>query len=377
MIVLGERVLVTGGAGFIGSHTVDLLMKNGFDVRILDNLENQIHSNKKPDYVNPSVEFLLGDILDIDVWHKALKGTTSIIHLAALTGIGQSMYQPSRYSLTNMVGTAKLYEALVNNPEISRNIRRIIVASSKTVYGEGSYKCINHGPFHPKPRLDEQLQNQDWDVHCPLCGENAQPIGIKEEKPAQNLSIYALSKFSTETLALIYGNLLGIPTTVFRYFSGYGPRQSLNNPYTGVCSIFLCRVRNNKPPIVYEDGKQTRDFVFVKDIARANLLALKKATRTDIYNIGTGCPLSILAIAETIRDILGVNIDPIVTQQYRAGDTRHDFADITKAQKELGFNPEWSFKEGLEELIKWGETHEAIDRFDHANGERLTLSGRS
>jgi dTDP-L-rhamnose 4-epimerase len=367
------KILVTGGAGFIGSHTVDLLIENGFDVRILDNLEGQVHQGKKPEYLNPKAEFILGDITNSHVLKKSLKGIDVIIHLAAITGIGQSMYEPSRYLSANIVGTAGLYDVLIGNPEIKRNIQKIIVASSKTVYGEGSYECKTHGVVYPELRSEEQMRNRDWEIRCPICKEQVRPVKIKEEKPAQNLSVYALSKFATEALSLMYGNILGIPTIVFRYFSGYGPRQSLNNPYTGVCSIFLCRMRNKKPPIIYEDGKQVRDFIFVKDIARANLLASKKAEKIGVYNIGTGVPTSMIEIAKMLKDILGINIKPIITQEYRIGDTRHDFANISKAERELGFKPKWKLKEGLEELVEWGETKEAIDMFERADAERKTL----
>ena len=370
------KILVTGGAGFIGSYTVDLLVENGFDVRIFDNLEGQVHNGKKPEYLNHSAEFFLGDVTSLDTWKKSLEGVDAVIHLAAMTGIGQSMYQPSRYLEINVVGTGKMYDALIGNPKIRSNIQKIIVASSKTIYGEGSYECKIHGEVHPGLRSEEQMRNRDWEVHCPICREYVRPIKIKEEKPPQNLSVYALSKFATETLSLMYSNTLGIPTTVLRYFSGYGPRQSLSNPYTGICSIFLCRLKNEKSPIIYEDGKQIRDFIFIEDIARANLLALKKAEESNVYNIGTGNPTSIVDIAIMVKNILGVDIEPIITQEYRVGDTRHDIADISIAQRQLGFKPKWKIKDGLKQLIEWSETEEAIDMFEYAEEERKRLKLR-
>jgi len=367
------KVLVTGGAGFIGSHTVDLLLNKGFDVRILDNLEDQIHQRKKPEYLNPEAEFILGDITNLDVWKKSLEGIDALIHLSAMTGIGQSMYQPSRYLSVNITGTAKLYDVLINNSKLRKNIQKIVIASSKTIYGEGVYRCRTHGTVYPSLRSKAQMQNKDWEVHCPICKEYAKPIEIKEEKPAQNLSVYALSKHVTEKISLMYNNILEIPTTIFRYFSSYGPRQSLNNPYTGVCSIFLCRLKNHKPPVIYEDGKQLRDFVYVKDIAEANLLALQKVDTTDVYNIGTGSPTSILEIALTIREIINAHIDPVTTQEYRIGDTRHDIADISKAKRDFGYKPRWKLKEGLTELINWSETEDATDMFELADKERKIL----
>jgi dTDP-L-rhamnose 4-epimerase len=339
-------------------------------------LESQIHQGKKPDYLNPKAEFVLGDITNSNVWKKYLARVDAIIHLAAMTGIGQSMYQPSQYLSVNVVGTAKLYESLIHNDKARKKIKKIVIASSKTVYGEGSYECPTHDEIHPGPRSEKQMQNGDWEMHCPICDEHVRPIRIREGKPVQNLSVYALSKFATENLSVMYGKVLGIPTTVFRYFSAYGPRQSLNNPYTGVCSIFLCRMKNNKPPVVFEDGKQLRDFVFVKDIAEANLLALEKAEETNVYNIGTGVPTSIIGIARVIKEILGVDLEPVITREFRIGDTRHDSADISKAEREIGFRPKWKLKEGLEELVKWSETNEAKDKFEFAEQERKILRSK-
>ena len=367
------NVLVTGGAGFIGSHTVDLLVDNGFDVTVIDNLEDQVHQGKKPDYLNPKAEFVLGDITNPRVWKKYLPSADAVIHLAAMTGIGQSMYKPSKYLLTNTVGTAEMYESIIRDHKARKKIKKIVVAGSKTVYGEGAYGCETHGEVYPGPRSDEQMQAGDWEMRCPVCGKYVKPAKIREEKPVQNLSVYALSKFAAENLSLMFGKVLGISTTCFRYFSAYGPRQSMSNPYTGVCSIFLCRLKNNKSPIVFEDGKQIRDFVFVKDIAEANLKALEKAEETNVYNIGTGVPTSIIHIAEVIRDILGVDLDPVVTREYRVGDTRHDLADISKAKRELEFAPKWRLKKGLEEFVKWSETNEAKDKFEIAERERRIL----
>jgi dTDP-L-rhamnose 4-epimerase len=369
------KVLITGGAGFIGSHTTDLLIEKGYDVRVLDNLEPQIHGGKKPDYLNPKTEFINGDINNTDVWQKSLLGVDAVIHLAAMTGIGQSMYRPSYYLNTNVIGTSKFYNLLLDNPKIRNNIRKIIVAGSKTIYGEGAYKCKTHGIVYPNQRTLEQLNKKEWEVCCPLCNENMEPIGIKEDKPPQNLSIYALSKYATEKIAMMFGNAFQIPTTVFRAFSCYGPRQSLNNPYTGVCSVFISRIKNNNPPIIVEDGKQLRDYIYIEDMARANLLALEKGNETEIYNVGTGNPTNVLTVAKTIINALGSNIEPVITQEFRVGDNRHDFADISKIEKGLGFKPKWTFKRGIEELVKWSQNIKATDKFDIAESERKKYFG--
>jgi len=369
------KVLITGGAGFIGSHTTDMLISNGFKVRIFDNLEPQVHEGKKPEYVNPSAEFIQGDIKNKEEWKKILGGVDAVIHLAGMVGIGQSMYQPVRYLNANTIGTAVMYEAILENPSLKQSIKKIIVASSKSTYGEGAYKCKKHGVVYPQPRPVAQLEKHDWEVHCPVCGEYATPIGITEEKPVQNLSVYALSKYDTERLAIDFGNALGITSVAFKYFNVYGPRQSLNNPYTGVAAIFLSRIKNNNPPIIFEDGKQTRDFIFVEDIARANLLALEKAEKTDVYNVGTGVPISIAGVADILTELLGSKVKPDITEKFRAGDNRHDFADITKISKEMGFRPKWNLKRGFGELIKWSETQKAVDKFDQAEKERLKYFG--
>jgi len=369
------RVLVTGGAGFIGSHTADLLVSKGFKVRIFDNLEPQVHGNMKPEYVNTEAEFVCGDIKNKDEWKKILTDVDAVIHLAGMVGIGQSMYQPVRYLTANTVGTALMYETILENPQLKKNIKKIIVASSKSTYGEGAYRCKTHGVVYPQPRSVAQLEKHDWDVHCPVCGEYVAPVGITEEKPVQNLSVYALSKYDTERLAIDFGNVLGITSIAFRYFNVYGPRQSLNNPYTGVAAIFLSRIKNNNPPIIFEDGRQTRDFIFVEDIARANLIALEKAEKTDVYNVGTGIPISIGGIADMLIDLLGSEVKPKITQSFRPGDNRHDFADITKISKEMGFRPKWNLKQGFAELIKWSETQKAVDKFDQAEKERIKYFG--
>jgi len=367
------KVLVTGGAGFIGSHTVDLLIKEGHEVRILDNLETQVHGNKKPDYLNPDAELVVGDITDKETWLKVLDGIDAVIHLAAMVGVGQSMYQLVQYLNNNTVGTAKFYEVLLNNPEIKKNIKKIVVASSKSIYGEGAYKCRTHGVIYPGLRSIEQLKRKDWEVRCPICNEYVDPVGITEDKPPQNLSVYALSKYDTEKIALTYGHAFQIPTVALRYFNVFGPRQSLNNPYTGICAIFLSRIKNNKPPIIFEDGKQLRDFIYVEDVARANALALEKAKKTDVYNVGTGKMTSILDTTRIMIDIMGSSIQPEVTGEFRVGDNRHDFSDISKIKKDIGFEPKVSLKEGFKKLVEWGETEKAIDKFEIAEKERKSF----
>jgi dTDP-L-rhamnose 4-epimerase len=365
------KVLITGGAGFIGSHTTDLLIERGHDVVILDKLEQQVHGDRKPDYLNQKAEFVQGEITKPETWKKVLCDVNAVIHLAAMVGVGQSMYQPLRYLETNTLGTANLFKVLLENKELRKNVRKIIVASSKSIYGEGAYECRTHGVVYPDLRPVEQLEKKDWEVHCPICGEYVKPVGITEAKPAQNLSVYALSKFDAERLALMYGNALQITTIAFRYFNVYGPRQSLNNPYTGVCAIFMSRIKNNNSPFIYEDGNQMRDFVYVEDIAKVNVLALESSKdMVDVFNVGTGKPISILNMAKTLAEIYGSSVEPKITEEFRFGDNRHDFADITKIKKSLGWEPSIELKTGLEKLVKWSEEQKAVDRFVEAEAER-------
>lgn len=358
------KVLVTGGAGFIGSYTVDKLIEKGYKVRILDNLEPQVHKNF-PDYLNKEAEFIKGDITNKKDWINALKDMDGIVHLAAMVGVGQSMYQPVRYLNANTIGTALMYEAIMG---MDKKPEKILVAGSKASYGEGAYFCEEHKEVYPGLRSIEQLKKKDWEQKCTFCSEDVKPVAVKESKPQQNPNIYALSKYDQEKIALDYGFALNIPTTVFRYFNVYGPRQSLNNPYTGVTAIFSSRIKNNNSPIIYEDGKQLRDFVYVEDIAEANVKVLETNTENlcNVYNLGFGKPISILDIANTLIKLYKSDVKPEITQEYRKGDTRHDYADISLIKKELGWEPKTENKTGFKKLVEWGFEEEAEDKFDSA-----------
>ncbi|MEE9323215.1 MAG: NAD-dependent epimerase/dehydratase family protein [Candidatus Aenigmarchaeota archaeon] len=362
------KILVTGGAGFIGSHLIDSLIEKNHDLIVLDNLEHQVHGNRKPDYFNKDAKFIKGDVKNKKDWFKALKGVEIVIHLAASVGINQSMYRPSQYLQTNTIGTSNLYEVLLEKKELRNNIRKIIIPGSKTVYGEGTYKCKKCGIIYPELRKKSQLERSDWEIHCPSCNGHAEPVGTKEDKPVNPLSVYAISKYDTERIALNFGSVLKIPTFVFRGFSIYGPRQSLSNPYSGVCSIFLNRLKNKKQPIVFEDGKQLRDYIFIDDV-KEFIIKVVENSAYGTYNLGTGKPVSVLQIADTLIEILGSDIKPKMTGEYRAGDNRHDFADMSKTQKDINFKARRDIRKGLEKLIGWGETQKTKDTFDKS--ERL------
>ena len=351
-----EKVLVTGGAGFIGSHTVDLLVERGYQVRVLDNLEPQAHpTGQPPDYCNESVEFMRGDVRYREVLIKAMKDIDAVIHLAAAVGVGQSMYKIEKYTAYNTYGTANLLDVLVNEPN---DVKKLVVASSMSIYGEGKYNCNSCGTVYPQPRSEEQVKSGKWELFCPICGKEVKPVPTDEEKPCMPTSIYAQTKRHQEEMFLLVGRTYGIPTVALRYFNVYGPRQSMSNPYTGVCAIFSSRILNNRPPYIFEDGKQTRDFVHVRDVARANLLALERnGANYMAINIGSGNPISIVDLAQLLIQTYGANVRPFISYRYRKGDIRHCYADLTRAKKYLGYSPTIPLSEGLKELADWAKAH--------------------
>lgn len=367
--MLTYKILVTGGAGFIGSFIVDELVKMGHEVSAFDNLSEQVHRNKKPAHLNSSARFIKASVTDYEELKKAVLDSDMVFHEAAKVGVGQSMYQITDYTSDNITGTANLLNILANE---NHNVKKIIVAASMSSYGEGTYNCKNCGDVAPPLRSEEQLRQKKWELICDICGSQLKHMPTPESKLLQPTSIYAITKATQEEMVLCVGETYGIPAVSLRYFNAYGPRQSLSNPYTGVAAIFMSRVKNNKPPLIFEDGLQTRDFVSVHDIASANILAMKsKAADYEIFNVGSGKPVTIMAVAETITKIYGKDekIKPDITNKYRKGDVRHCFSDISKIRSKLGFEPKVSFKEGMTELVKWAEGAEAIDMVDKAANE--------
>jgi dTDP-L-rhamnose 4-epimerase len=361
------KVLVTGGAGFIGSHLVDKLVEEGHQVRVYDCLEPQVHHGNKPSFLNDKAEYIFADIRDKEKLKEALKDIEVVSHQASQVGVGQSMYEIEKYVSHNSVGTAVLLDLIVNT---ENKVKKIIVASSMSIYGEGAYKCGNCGAVYPYLRSEEQLKERAWEMKCPKCGEEVRPQATSEEKPLFPTSIYATTKRSQEEMCLEVGRAYKIPTVALRYFNVYGPRQSLSNPYTGVAAIFLSRVKNDKNPLIFEDGRQSRDFIYISDIVQANMLVLEKDKADyDFFNVGTGKPHSILDIAETIISLYGKELKPEILGKFRAGDIRHCYSDISKISKKLGFKPAVSFKEGMKKLIKWSETQEAKDLTEAAQDE--------
>src|SRR5215813_1550116 len=324
------NILVSGGAGFIGSHLVDALVERGHRVRVLDAVVEQVHGSTGPQYVNPKAEFLQGDVCDAELVNRALEGVDVVYHEAAEVGVGQSMYEIARYVRANDLGTAVLLDAVVKRRP---QIKKLMVASSMSIYGEGAYACDQCGPVQPNLRELPQLLKRDWELDCPQCGAKVKPVSTNEDKPLIPSSVYAISKQDQEQFCLVVGRAYNIPVVALRYFNVYGTRQALSNPYTGVCAIFSARLLNDEQPLIFEDGEQTRDFVHVSDIVQANLLALEtdKADYQTL-NVGTGSPISIADISLTLARGLNKDIKPQITARYREGDIRHCVADITRAQ---------------------------------------------
>ena len=356
---MSKRVLVTGGAGFLGSHLVDALLRDGHQVRVFDSLSPQVHPDGLPAYLAKDIEFVQGDMRDIDVVRRVLTDIDVVFHKAAAVGVGQSMYEIVNYMGANTQGTANLLQVILDD---RKDLEKLIVASSMSIYGEGKYKCAQHGDIAPEPRPLDQLKKRQWEPLCPGCGAELAPVPTDESKQLQATSIYALSKKDQEEMCLLFGRTYNIPVVALRYFNIYGTRQALSNPYTGVAAIFASRLLNKRAPMVFEDGAQQRDFVSVHDIVHANLLALERSEANGrAINIGSGAPVSVAEVGETLATSLGVDIDPEITGKYRAGDIRHCFADISLARQVLGYEPKYHFAEGMAELVEWLRSQSATD----------------
>lgn len=363
---MGERVLVTGGAGFIGSHLVDILLEKGHFVRAYDNLEPQVHgeSQKIPDYLNKEVELIVGDVRDREKLKEAINGIDVVFHLAASVGVAQSMYEIAKYTESNTMGGATLLDLIANE---KHNIRKVIIASSMSVYGEGAYKCDDCGEVYPKIRSLEQFKRNDWEMKCPNCNVDVKPIPTGEDKPLFPTSIYAVSKRDHEEMFLIIGRAYQIPTVALRFFNVYGPRQALSNPYTGVAAIFSSRLMNDKPPIIFEDGNQARDFIHISDIVQACILAMDKSEGDyQVFNIGTGRKLTVLDVANVLIYKLGFKGESQIVNRFREGDIRHCYADISLAKEVLGYEPKIKFEDGIIDLVNWVKLQQAEDKVNFA-----------
>jgi dTDP-L-rhamnose 4-epimerase len=366
---MARRILITGGAGFVGSHLADRLLERGDHVRALDNLSVQVHGpdKKRPDYLDPAVELIVGDVRDPDVVRRALDGIDAVFHLAAAVGVGQSMYEVARYVEVNNLGTAVLLEALLKHP-----VERLVVASSMSLYGEGLYRTADGRTVAGTERRLEQLKARDWELRDET-GAPLVPVPTPETKTPTLASVYALSKYDQERLCLMIGGAYGIPTVALRFFNIYGTRQALSNPYTGVLAIFAARYLNDRPPLVFEDGRQRRDFVSVHDVCQAGLLALDRPEAPGrAFNVASGRSYSILEVAAALARVLGrERILAEVSGDYRVGDIRHCFADIGLARESLGYEPQVELEDGLVELGAWLHGQVAVDRVAEARQELL------
>jgi dTDP-L-rhamnose 4-epimerase len=363
---LSGTVLITGGAGFIGSHLGRHLLAQGHRVRAFDNLDRQVHVvRRRPAYLDDDIELVRGDVRDSDAVREALDGVDAVVHLAARVGVGQSMYEIADYSSVNTYGTGVLLEALMDHP-----VRKLVVASSMSVYGEGLGRRADGAIAEPCERDRAQLERGEWEPRSAE-GEVLEPLPTPETKSPSYSSIYALNKFDQERMCLLFGSSYGVPTTALRFFNVYGPDQALSNPYTGVLAIFGGRLLNGRPPLLFEDGEQRRDFVSVHDVARASSLALDGGGADgEVINIGSGENVSVREIAERLAHVVGrEDLEPVITAKYRVGDIRHCFADMGKAAETLSFAPEVRMEDGMAELATWLEGQTADDRVESHHGD--------
>jgi len=360
---------VTGGAGFIGTHLVDALVSRGHWVRVLDVLDPQVHGQNGSPRIGEDIEMIRGNILDEATLVRALTGIEVVFHQAASVGVGQSMYEPAAYTRVNSLGTATLMEKIATPDS---KVEKVVVASSMSLYGEGKYDCQACGPTHPLPRRREEMSRGEWEPGCPRCGEALTPLPTDEQIPPAPTSVYAVTKRCQEEAVLVMGRAYGIPAVALRYFNVYGPGQSLSNPYTGVAAIFASRILNGVPPILFEDGLQSRDFTHVSDIVQANLLAMERSEADNqVLNVGTGRRTSLLELTNGLLRKLRPegNLQPQIEGSFREGDIRHCFADISLIKKTLGFESRVTLETGFDDLADWARTQRPVDRTEQAFGE--------
>jgi dTDP-L-rhamnose 4-epimerase len=354
--LLMNKVLITGGAGFIGSNIAISLYDKGYEVTVLDNLSEQIHGNNAtvPENIKDKVKFVNGNVINKSDWLKAIEDQDAIIHLAAETGTGQSMYEIERYSKVNIMGTSIMLDILTNE---KHKIKKVIVASSRAVYGEGKYKCGIHGEVYPLSREDRYMKRGDFELKCPKCSGELELMPTDEDSKINAGSVYGITKYNQEQMVLTVGKSLNIPSIAFRYQNVYGPGQSLSNPYTGILSIFSTRIKNGNDINIFEDGKESRDFVYIDDVVNATILGLEKnAGDYEVFNVGSGAPIDVLTVANTLRQAYNSDVKVSVSGNYRLGDIRHNYADITKLKMLLGYEPIVMFDEGISKFVKWVNT---------------------
>lgn len=356
-----NKILITGGAGFIGSEIAVNLVVGGYEVRILDNLSPQIHGENAaiPIKLKGKVDFVKGDVRSKDDWRKALDGMEAVIHLAAETGTGQSMYEIYRYTDVNINGTSNMLEILTNE---QHSIKKVIVASSRAIYGEGKYICKEHGFVYPLTREHEHMSKEDYECKCPVCGAEVKLTFTDEESKLHPTSIYGITKQNQEQMVMVTCKGLNIPAVAYRYQNVYGPGQSLSNPYTGILSIFSTRIKNGNDINIFEDGKETRDFVYIDDVVDATILGLEENYYNyQVFNVGSGIATDVLTVANTLKNSYNSNVKIKVSGNYRLGDIRHNYADITKIKERLNFEPKYDFATGIDNFINWVNKQKVLE----------------
>lgn len=366
---MNERILITGGAGFIGTHLCENLLKKNYDIIIYDNLSPQIHGENKeiPNWMKEKTTFIKADIRDRKSLKEAVLQADKIVHLVAETGVGQSMYEIQRYTDVTIQGTSVLWDILVNE---KNHVKKVVLSSSRAVYGEGKYKCTKCGEIYPESRRIQDLKQERWGISCPKCGEKLELCATDEKSMLKTTSIYAICKKTQEEMCMTMGKAIDIPCSIVRYQNVYGPLQSLNNPYTGILSIFTSRLKNNKSIEVYEDGLESRDFVHVEDVVDGTILALENPKANyEVFNIGNGKSTTVLQIAEILTGYINPKLKPVVSGKYRVGDIRHCYADIKKAEEILGYKPKFDIETGIKDFLSWAQGEQAKDFSDSAENE--------
>lgn len=359
-----KNILITGGAGFIGSNLALKLLDKGYQVTVLDNLSPQIHGEdgtKSELFLNikDKVNFIQGDVVNSEDWKRALKGQDVVVHLAAETGTGQSMYEINKYIDVNVKGTSNLLDILTNE---EHQVKKIVIAASRAIYGEGMYNCTEHGTVYPVARTEADMSKGDFEVKCPICNRDVEVMATTEETKIHPTSIYGITKQMQEDMCMVVGKSLNIPVVGYRYQNVYGPGQSLKNPYTGILSIFSTIIKNGNNINIFEDGKESRDFVFIDDIVDATILGIEKEEANyESFNVGTGVCTNVLEVATLLKEKYQSETDIVISGNYRLGDIRHNFADLTKIHEKLGFTPKVSFEEGISKFVDWVNQQEVVE----------------
>ena len=357
-----KNILITGGAGFIGSRLCEKLYDKGYNITILDNLSEQIHGTEESSLfkkIKGKCTFIKGDVRNKEDWKIAIKGQEIIVHLAAETGTGQSMYEVEKYNAVNIMGTAYLLEILANSPH---SVKKMIIASSRAIYGEGKYNCEIHGTQYPLQRKEKDMEKREFTPKCNVCDLELNLLATDEKSKIHPSSIYGINKQQQEQMVMLMGESVGIPSVAFRYQNVYGPGQSLSNPYTGILSIFSTRILNGNNLDIYEDGLESRDFVFIDDVVDATILGIEKEQANgEVFNVGSGVATTVIEVAESLKKFFDSNISISISGKYRLGDIRHNYADLKKAKNLLGFTPKYNFKKGISEFVNWVKTQEVME----------------